>query len=217
MRLGILGFSALAACGASQTAPSAHDSGSTVGDATAAVAMEEGGSEASAPNDAAPGPTPGTVILDLNDGGVWPLPLHACSQSPTGFTQSPPPPQGPSLSPCPGAGVSGVQITAVDGGSIAPGASAILSVLVVNAGAQIGYPCLGIFTDNPDVSFAYGSPVLYALGSSVTFSTQVTFGAAIAPGTHVHFAAWVGGDGGNSADGSVLQCASGLLEWEVVI
>jgi hypothetical protein len=178
--------------------------------------MAEGGSsEASPQGDATAGPPLGTIIPA--DGAVWPPPLHACSQSSTGFMQDPSPPAGPSLTPCPGVDVSGPQITGIEGGPIAPGTSAILSVSVANSGAQISYPCLGIATDNPDVSFAYGGPELYAIVPSVTFSTQVTFGSSIAPGTHVRFAAWVGGWGGNSPDGSMIECTSGLLEWEVVI
>ncbi|HLK38227.1 MAG TPA: hypothetical protein VKU41_15800 [Polyangiaceae bacterium] len=186
-----VGFLLLASCGAGGGAAGAGDSG--------------GATEASAQD------------APSADGATWIPTMHACSFTATGVVQSPPPPAGPPLTPCPGASLANAQITGTEGGPVAPGATATIAVLVTNAGAQIAYPCLALASDHADVTFGAGGPEQYALTSQVTFSTEVTFGPSLAPGTRVRFAAWISGWAGQAADGASLACTSGLLEWDVVL
>jgi len=68
------------------------------------------------------------------------------------------------------------------------------------------------------VSFVVsGGPEQYVLVARVTFSIEVAFDSSIAPGTRVRFAAWVAGGGGTTPDGSLIDCTSGLLEWDVLV
>jgi hypothetical protein len=201
MRAGILGCLAAVACGATQTMRPGSD-GSAVGDAAGEV-------ECGAGDDAAP---------DAGDEATWVPALHTCSQSPTGFVQYAPPPAGPSSTPCQGAVLSNPQVHAVEGGPLAPGTTATVSVDVTYAGSTIGYPCLAISCDRPGVSFVVsGGPEQYVLIPQVTFSIDVTFGPSLAQGTRVRFAAWVAGGGGTTPDGSLIECTSGLLGWDVVL
>jgi hypothetical protein len=201
MRAGILGCLAAVACGATQTMLPRSDAGSAVGDAAAEVERDAG--------DAA--------VPEARDDATWIPTLHTCSQSSTGFVQYAPPPAGPSSTPCQGAMLSNPQVRAVEGGPVVPGTTATVSVDVTYAGSTIAYPCLAISSDTPGVSFLSGGPEQYVLVSQVTFSVEVTFGASLAPGTRVRFAAWVAGGGGTTPDGSLIECTSGLLDWDVVL
>jgi hypothetical protein len=75
---------------------------------------------------------------------VFPSIRHACALSPTGFVQSPPPPQGPSLEACLGSDqvlVPDAQIALPDGGPIVAGSSATLTAVISDRGSDgLGYP-----------------------------------------------------------------------------
>jgi hypothetical protein len=224
MRAGILGCLAAVACGAAQTMLPRSDAGSAEGDAALEVERDAGDVASDA------GFAEGDAALEVErdagdvaapearDDATWIPTLHTCSQSSRGFMQYAPPPAGPSSTPCQGAMLSNPQVRAVEGGPVAPGTTATVSVDVTYAGSTIAYPCLAISSDTPGISFlASGGPEQYVLVPQVTFSVEVTFGASLAPGTRVRFAAWVAGGGGTTPDGSLIECTSGLLGWDVVL
>jgi hypothetical protein len=225
-----LALFAAAACGGVAEAPATGEGGSAehdpagprIDDAAADTSAPPSDadaspiSEAGAP-DSALGPSPG-------DGAAWSATRHACGLSATGFVQEPTPPAGPSLTSCPGSGqvvLSSPATLGQDGGPIAPGATATVTMLVANDGAQgLSYPCVGVAADTSGVSFGPGSPEIYSIdaGVSRTFGMDVTFATSISQGSRVRFAAWLVWSGGGLADGSTLPCTSAsVLEWDVVV
>jgi hypothetical protein len=110
--------------------------------------------------------------------------------------------------------LSNPSVQALDGGPVTPGASGTVQVLLTNPSLQgLSYPCVGFAADDPAVSFGPNPGFSrYAIlpGESIGFSIGVTFGASIAPGTVVRFAAW--------ADEASTDCANGaFLEWDVTV
>ena len=220
MRVGILGCLAAVACGATQSARPDSDSGSRGSDAAGEVegGIRDASNAAAQPQDAAGEPSLDAAAPEASDDAPWVPTLHTCSQSSAGFVQSAPPPAGPSSTPCAGAVLSNPQVFDLEGGPVAPGTRAMVSVDVTYAGSTIAYPCLAISSDTPGVSFVVsGGPEQYVLVARVTFSIEVAFDSSIAPGTRVRFAAWVAGGGGTTPDGSLIDCTSGLLEWDVLV
>jgi hypothetical protein len=191
-----------------------HGASDAHGSSSGGVASSGGSSDASGA-DATDHPP-----LDAPADAPWIPTLHAC----TFFTpsQQPPPPAGPVVASCSGVTLSNPVITGPEGGPLTGGTQATLTVLVHTTRSDINTtPCLGLSSDNSDVTFGQGGPVLFALVPSQqgqTFTYPVTFGAAIAPGTVVRFAAWlVWKNTGGSPDASDPTCTGGLTEWSATV
>lgn len=163
-------------------------------------------------------------VPDAADAAPWSPAIHACGLSPVGNVQTDA--ATGVLLDCPGSGqvtLANPQIVDQDGGApqvIAPGTTAMATVLVTNAGAMgLAYPCLALATDNQAVTVGVGGPTLYSLNSGIseTYAVDVTFAASIPPGTVVRVAAWAAWWGGTAGDGAVSSCVSAPLVWDVTV
>jgi hypothetical protein len=144
---------------------------------------------------------------------VFPSIRNACTLSPDGFVQSPPPPQGPSLQACLGSDqvmVPDAQIDLPDGGVIVAGSTATLTAVIANSGTEaVGYPCVGVVASRDGVSIGAGGPELFGVtpGGTVTLTVPLTFDASIVPG-RIFVGLWAVWQGTPLADASTGPCTS---------
>jgi hypothetical protein len=217
MRAHLLAWPLIAACGGLESASLGHEAGGGVAYDGAPMADGTDSSQDATTSDAPSDPS--------TDGAPWDPTRHACGFSSGGTRQTPPPPQGPSLTTsCPASAqvvLSNAQIVEQDGGAVTPGSTATLTVSVTtSASPGISYPCVAWAVDTPDVSFGLEGSELYAIGpgSETPFTVPVTFGASIPHGSRVRFEAWAVWSGASSPDGSTLACTSTMtLGWDVVL
>jgi hypothetical protein len=115
---------------------------------------------------------------------------------------------------CPGVDQLILSSATIDGGAPSAGGDAFVQVLLSdppNGPSIDDYPLVCFATDNPAASID-GNPAwgLYAIkaGMSATYGVRVHFGASIAPGTVLHFAAQATTAAGDCTNGAQFR-------WEV--